>query len=160
MNKKVLMLILSSIGAVAVVAVIGFIIAASLGYVYVGTKKPSDSVGGQSVCTNDIVKKYNDALKQQDSKDIDKALETVSAEITKKPNYKESPNCVYMQLTYAMGADKVDDVRELGRTLKDLGAKGKYTTGELYNAMSLETITGMVDQFSGGSSSELPAGNG
>lgn len=164
MSKKVLMMIAGSVGAVATIAVIGFLIAAALGYVYVGAKKPSEKAGAtyatRDICSEDIVKKYNDALKQQDAKAIDSALGGISADIAKKPRYEESPDCVYMRLTHAIGAGNVDDVKSLGRTLDDLGGQGRYTTGRLYNAMSLEAVMAMVEQFGGGSSSEKPAGNG
>lgn len=158
MKVKVIKWVAVSMVAFGVLAAIG------MGYLYGGVKSPQETVAvSWSVCSPDIIERYNKALQHERTDDADKALKVIVDEISSFPDAKKDPNCVFMQLTYALQQGHVDGIKRFGGELKELANKDLFITGRLYNAAGFDATMLLVDQadsFKKSTDEGEPKGNG
>ena len=136
------------VGAAGAVAFVGLVTSVAVwqGYLFIGVKGRTEYVAvSRDVCSS-MIDKYNAALRQSDAKAMDVSLGEVSKSIDKLSDSDSDPNCVFMQLTYAMRADKTEDVKRHTATLKALADENKYISGKLYNAAGIDSVLGVAEQ--------------
>lgn len=151
--KKFLKIAVGIIGGIIILAAVVALGAVSLGYAYVGVKKPADTIVVQSsICSNGDIEKYNKLLvvfpanqAEQDAKVED--FKELGTEIKAKANYLEDPTCVYMAYGVATQERNRDDAQTHYETLVKLSEQGKYPKNTILDLTSLDSMKPRIESL-------------
>lgn len=122
--------ILIPVGIIVVVATVvyGLLVA---GFIYVGTKEPSQKVAlYSSVCGEDISKQYLDAVNRQGGDESAAKLKELKVQIEGLDNWKNDPTCLYIVMQYGIVSADVDLVKGMVLELNahsEAGINAPYT---------------------------------
>ncbi len=149
--KKALLILLGSVGVIAIVAILATSVFSSLGYAYWGVKQPAEVVTLRTdICNAGDIQKYNALVvvfptnqEQQTKKIADFAAHATS--IAAKKDYEKDPNCVFMVYAAAIQNTNQDEAKMQYETLVKLSESGAYPSNAILDIVSLPSMKDRVD---------------
>lgn len=118
--------------AVIVVAILAALY--YMGYWYIGTKSPGQSVVAQfSICGDELIDKYNKTMTVFDPEEAKTSFQTVIDEIEKNKNYAKDPSCTFMAASSYMQLNNTEKANATIESYAKVVNSGKYPNVKINN---------------------------
>jgi hypothetical protein len=140
-----------SLLAVAVVVVVGTIIASSMGYLTVRLSIGKNAAGSERiVCGSDIIKKFNDVSgsvvkSESEFAERQKKIVSVADEVIKMNGSHNDPTCAYIMLSGSIANSDADKSKSYLEQLTKLVDEGKYINNNIDGVLSITALSSQVE---------------
>lgn len=149
----VLGLLLLGVAAVAV--------AIMTGYLTVTVKEPSQNVAVRAqVCGDDVVSKYNEAIKAETLDAYKSQLKTVFEDVDKRAGKEDDATCAFVIYRYYLYENQTEQVNSAVENLKKLSNEGAYPSNKLADPQSIDQIEARASIIDGNIESSDAGGAG
>lgn len=139
----------------------GVAVAMMTGYLTITVKEPSQNVAVRAqVCGDDVVSKYNAAIKADNLDTYKSQLKTVFEDVDKRAGKEDDATCAFVVYRYYLYENQTEQVNSAVENLKKLSDEGAFPSNKLADPQSIEQIEARASIIDGNIESTDAGGAG
>lgn len=101
-------------------------------------------VNAINICDDEVVLRYNNSFKPENSKNFNADIKMLSKEIEAKRGYSKDITCNYLVYQYYSGQHDATKSRELLENIKNLSSKGKKINPKVKNLRPIDEMESFI----------------